>query len=208
MSNIARPNWLNWAMEIQSIAQNGLTFARDPYDIERYKRLRELSAEILAAYSDLPAEKIHPLFCNESGYQTPKLDTRAAIFEDDKILLVQENNGRWSLPGGWVDVLESIASNTVKEVREETGLDVVAERIIAIQDRNLHNPPPYPYGVCKVFVLCRKTGGHFVENIETLGFDYFPCDHLPPLSEEKCTADQIKMCFCAHSNPQWQTHFD
>lgn len=111
--------WLKWAMELQSIAQCGLAYAKDVYDIERYEQLRNISAEMLSYKTDIPKDKVKMLFCNEEGYQTPKLDTRAAIFNEDKILLVHEKNGTWSMPGGWVDVLESVESNTVKEVREE-----------------------------------------------------------------------------------------
>lgn len=106
--------WLNWAMEIQSIAQCGLTYTKDIYDIERFNRLRDISVEMLSYKTDISTDKVKDLFCNESGYQTPKLDTRAAIFKDGKILLVHENNGTWSLPGGWVDIMESIKSNTEK----------------------------------------------------------------------------------------------
>ena len=177
--------WLQWAIELQSLAQAGLTYGKDVYDRERYERIREISAEIMSNMSDIPTETIKNLFCNETGYQTPKLDTRAAIFKDDKILLVCENNGTWSLPGGWCDVNVSVGENTVKEVKEEAGLDVVAESIIAIQDRAKHNLPAYAYGICKVFVLCSVIGGVFQENIETTGFDYFSEYNLPPLATEK-----------------------
>ena len=139
--------WLQWAIELQSLAQAGLTYGKDVYDMERYERIREISAEILSHMSDIPTETVKTLFCNETGYQTPKLDTRAAIFKDGKILLVHENNGNWSLPGGWCDVNVSVAENTIKEVKEESGLDVVAESIIAVQDRAKHNLPIYAYGV-------------------------------------------------------------
>ena len=108
--------WLKLAMEIQALAQDGLAYTNNNYDIERYNRLREISAEMISLKTDLSLDKVKDLFCNEEGYQTPKLDTRAAIFKDNKILLVHENNDTWSLPGGWVDVLESIYSNIVKEV--------------------------------------------------------------------------------------------
>lgn len=94
--------WLEWAIELQSLAQAGLTYGKDIYDKERYERIRDISAEIVSNYTDIEIEKVKDLFCNEVGYQTPKLDTRAAIFEEGKILLVRENNGKWSLPGGWV----------------------------------------------------------------------------------------------------------
>ena len=201
--------WLKWAIEIQSLSQIGLTYTKDVYDRERYQRLREISAEMLAKKTELSIEKVKDLFCNEIGYQTPKIDTRAVIFRDNKILLVHENNGTWSLPGGWCDVLESIKSNTEKEVREETGLNVRAVKIISIQDRNKHNKPVYAYGVCKIFVLCEVINGKFVENIETTEIRYFSLQDLPHnLAEEKTNKEQIEMCFKAYLNENWQTQFD
>ena len=201
--------WLKLAMEIQALAQDGLAYANNNYDIERYNRLREISAEMISLKTDLSLDKVKDLFCNEEGYQTPKLDTRAAIFKDNKILLVHENNDTWSLPGGWVDVLESIYSNTVKEVYEEAGLEVIPDKIIAIQDRNKHNTPIYAYGICKVFVLCNLKGGSFKENIETIEIKYFPYDELPKnLANEKNTKEQIKMCFDALNNDNWKVVFD
>ena len=145
--------WLKWAVELQSLAQAGLTYGRDAYDRARYERIREISAEILSHMSDLPVGTVRDLFCSETGYQTPKIDTRAAIFQDGKILLVQENDKRWSLPGGWADVDITVKENTVKEVKEEAGLDVTADLVIALQDRNRRNQPRYAYSICKVFVL-------------------------------------------------------
>ena len=201
--------WLKWAIEIQSLAQAGLAYTNNVYDIERYERLREISVEIISEKSDLSLEKTKDLFCNETGYQTPKIDTRAAIFKDDKILLVHENNGTWSLPGGWCDVLESVKSNTVKEVREETGLDAVAKKIIAVQDRNKHNKPIYAYGVCKIFVLCDVISGKFEKNIETTEIKYFSLEDLPDnLAEEKTNKEQIEMCFKAFKDANWQVQFD
>ena len=201
--------WLQWAIELQSLAQAGLTYGKDVYDKERYERIREISAEIISHMSDIPTGTVKNLFCNETGYQTPKLDTRAAIFKDNKILLVCENNGTWSLPGGWCDVNVSVGENTVKEVKEETGVDVVAESIIAIQDRAKHNLPTYAYGICKVFVLCSVIGGTFQENIETTGFDYFSEYNLPPLATEKNNEEQIRMCFDAYrAGDRWKTIFD
>lgn len=201
--------WLKWAVEIQSLAQAGLTYTDNVYDIERYERLREISAEMIAEKSNISLDKVKDLFCNETGYQTPKIDTRAVIFKDNKILLSHENNGTWSLPGGWCDVLESVGSNTKKEVKEETGLDVETVKIISIQDRNKHNKPIYAYGVCKVFVLCNVTGGEFTENIETTEIKYFSLDEIPSnLAEEKTNREQIEMCFKAIKDKKWQTQFD
>ena len=200
-----KQKWLDWAVELQSLAQAGLFYGRDAYDRERYQRVREIAAEMVAQQSELPVEKVRDLFCNETGYQTPKLDTRAAIFEDGRILLVRENDGRWSLPGGWVDVNVSVGENAVKEVREEAGREVTADRVIAVQDRARHNLPVYAYGVCKIFVLCTKVRGAFQANIETTESRYFAEDELPQLADEKNNAEQVRMCFRAMRDPNWTT---
>lgn len=202
--------WLHWAIELQSLAQAGLTYGRDVYDRERYTRVREIAAEMLAYQTEQPFEKVQTLFCNETGYQTPKVDTRAAVFDTEgRLLLVRENNGTWALPGGWCDVDQSPADNTVKETLEEAGLRVRAERLIAVQDRNRHNPPPYPYGVVKLFFLCTPLGGEFTENSETTERAYFSKDALPaPLAEEKVTREQLLLCFAAHADSDWVTQFD
>ena len=199
---------LEWAIELQSIAQGGLYYCKDKFDIERFERIREISAEMISLQSDIPLEKVKDLFCNEIGYQTPKLDTRAAIFKNNKILLVQESNGTWSLPGGWVDVDLSIKENTIKEVKEEAGLNVTADMIIAVQDREKHNLPVYAYKVCKVFVLCSLIDGEFQKNIETIKSDYFSLDNVPLLATEKNNKEQIKMCFEAYQSTNWKTLFD
>lgn len=200
--------WLEWAIELQSLAQAGLYFGRDVYDIERFERIREISAEMISYKTEIPLETVKDLFCKEIGYQTPKLDTRAAVFQDGKILLVQEKSGEWVLPGGWVDVNKSVKENAVKEVKEEAGLDVTAEQIIAVQDRDKHNFPPYAYKICKVFVLCSLIGGEFQENSETIASGYFDFDELPELDAAKTTKDQIRMCFEANEAEYWTTIFD
>ena len=200
---------LDWAMKIQSIAQSGLAYCKDVYDNERYEQLRSLAAEMLAERTEIPEGRIKDIFCGEKGYQTPKVDTRAAIFKDGKILLVHENNGTWSLPGGWCDVDESVKSNTVKEVSEETGLSVTAERLIAVQDWRKHNVLNHILGVVKIFVLCKAVGGAFEKNIETTEIRYFGRDELPQeLAAEKTTKEQILMCFEAAENENVPVLFD
>lgn len=200
--------WLNLAMELQFIGQAGVTYSPDPFDRERFERIREIAAEMMSRSTGFPLAQVKSVFCNETGFQTPKLDTRAAIFQEDKILLVRERNGTWSLPGGWVDLLESIKSNTVKEVREEAGLEVIPIRLIALQDRKLHNLPVYAYGVTKAFVLCEIVGGGFTANTETVESRYFGLDELPPLAEEKNNAQQVKLCFEAYHADRWEPVFD
>ncbi|MDO5344547.1 MAG: NUDIX hydrolase [Lachnospiraceae bacterium] len=200
--------WLQWAVELQAIAQSGLFYGKDRFDLERYARIREIAAEMISYKTELSIEKVTDLFCNEIGYQTPKIDTRAAIFRDGKILLVQEANGTWALPGGWVDVTVSVMENTIKEVKEEAGLDVKVKRVIAIQDREKHNLPIYAYKVCKIFMQCEATGGAFLPNIETIGADYFGLDELPCLAEEKNNREQIEMCFQAMRSEHWEALYD
>ncbi|QPB42629.1 NUDIX hydrolase N-terminal domain-containing protein [Rodentibacter haemolyticus] len=208
MTEETKLKWLSWAKELQFLSQAGLTYSKDPFDIERFERIRDIAAEIMSTKSGLPLDIVNDLFCNEMGFQTPKLDTRAVIFKDNRILLVKERNGTWSLPGGWVDVLETVKSNTEKEVKEEAGLDVRAIRIIALHDKNTHNSKPFAYNVCKVFVECEVLGGCFQENIETVESGYFSMDNLPPLADEKNTEEQIRMCFLAHNNRDWEVQFD
>lgn len=200
--------WTKWARELQFLAQVGLTYSKDPYDLERFQRIRDIAAEMVSHQADIPLGRVKELFCCETGYQTPKLDTRAAVFREGKILLVQERGGLWSLPGGWVDVDQSIRENTEKEVREEAGLEVVAERIIALHDRNRHNTPAFLNGVCKVFVLCKLVGGEFQANLETVDSGWFAQDSLPPLCEDKTTAGQVALCFRAAGDENWQPEFD
>ena len=203
-----KDQWLEWAIRLQSLAQNGLAYSKDVFDIQRFEEIRQIAAEMLVSPSGLPLEKVEELFCNESGYQTPKIDTRAAIIEDGKILLVQESDGRWALPGGWCDVDQSVMDNTIKEVKEEAGLDVRAEKVIAILDKVKNNPGRSAHRVTKVFILCKSLGGTFAPNAETVASAYFALDELPVLSEGKTTAQQIALCFKADADAHWQTRFD
>ena len=201
--------WLSWAKRLQSIAQAGLTYSKDKYDIERFQQIRDISIEILNEYTEISNEKIKDLFCNETGYQTPKVDIRGAVFKDGKILLVKESiDGRWSLPGGWAEVNLSVKENVIKELREETGLNVVPKRLIAVLDRNKHNHPITPYGIYKIFVLCELIGGVIEKNIETVESGFFSLEDLPPLSLGRVTKEQIAMCFEAKYNDNFTAIFD
>ena len=200
--------WLEWAVELQAIAQAGLHYGKDCFDQERYERIREISAEMISNQSEIPVEKVRGLFCCEIGYQTPKIDSRAAVFKDNRILLVKEADGNWSLPGGWVDVNLSVKENIIKEVREESGLDVRVDKVIAVQDREKHNLPVYAYKICKIFMQCSVIGGSFQVNNETTDSRYFSLEELPPLAEEKCNEEQIRMCFQAFSDEMWETMLD
>ena len=199
-----------WALKIQGIAQAGLTYGKDAYDIERYQELMEIAAEMIASQSDATPDVVQKFVFNDPGYLTPKVETRAAIFKDGKILLVHEKDGTWAMPGGWCDVDQGVGSNAVKETREETGLEVVANRLIAVQDWRKHNIPDLPCALIRNFVLCKVIGGSFVPNIETSEARYFGKDELPEnLAPHKCTVEQINMCFDANeAGDSWKTLFD
>lgn len=203
------PKWLSWAKQLQAIAQAGIEYSKDKYDIERFQQIRNLSVEILNEYTEIDNEKLKDLFCNETGYQTPKVDIRGAVFKDNKILLVKESiDGCWSMPGGWAEVNLSVKENIVKELKEEAGLNVVPQRLIAVVDRNKHNEPPTAYGIYKIFVLCELIDGDFRENIETEESGFFTLEELPPLSIDRITEAQIHMCFEANRNYNFTPKFD
>jgi len=188
--------WFEWAQRIQAVSQAGLEYSRDPYDLERFRELRELSVEILHEYTEIDHRKLHDLFASEKGYQTPKVDVRAAVFRNGGILLVKEKeDSQWALPGGWADINLTARENAEKETLEEAGIRVKASRLIAVLDRNTHVRDNFPYSVYKIFLECEYLEGDFAENIETLDARFFPPGELPELSETRNTEEQIRMCF-------------
>lgn len=201
--------WLDWAKRIQSLAQAGIAFSKDVYDIERFEELREISLEIMAEYTDTEMEKLTELFANEIGYQTPKVDVRGVVFQDEKILMVRENyDQHWALPGGFCDIGYSPTENVVKEIKEESGYDVIPKRIIALLDSNKHPHPPQPYQYYKIFILCEIVGGSASIGVETNKIDFFRAEQLPPLSANRNTESQIKLLFEFLKDPFKETVVD
>ncbi len=207
--DLMKEKWLEWATRLQSIAQAGLTFGENQYDLDRYQEIRDLSVEILHEYTDISYEKIKDLFASETGYQTPKVDIRASVFKNDRILMVREKiDGSWSLPGGWADVNSSVGESAARECLEEAGAEVRPKRIIAIQLANKHFNFLYPFTIYKVFVECELISNNFSENTETMEAGFFSIDSLPPLSTERNTRKQIEMCFEAKQHDLFETIFD
>lgn len=211
-SDSLRSSQLDWAKKLQAIAQTGLTFARDQYDIQRYRSVRQIAAEMLAANSsDLSSTQLVELFAAEVGYATPKIDVRAAVFSDKGLLLVRErSDGGWTLPGGWADVGDSPSLAAVREVKEESGYDVVARKLAAVYDRDheRHGHPPMPHHVYKLFFLCDCVGGAAQTSNETDAVSFFPEDQIPPLSLTRVTPAQIAHLFDHYRHPEWPTSFD
>lgn len=201
--------WLHWIRQLEAIAQNGKTYAKNPFDLERYHALERLTAEIAAADCGLTAEAIEEIFARDAGPATPKLDVRAGIIGDGGILLVRErSDGLWTLPGGWIDVQEAPSEAAVREVREESGYECRAVKLVAVLDRNRHGHPPILFHTYKLVFQCELTGGAPAESIETDGVDFFREDELPPLSRSRVTEAQIHRVFEHHRNPDLPTDFD
>jgi ADP-ribose pyrophosphatase YjhB (NUDIX family) len=159
-------SWIEWTQRLAAIAQSGLAYARDPFDIERYEALRALAADVTAAHTGRGALDIDAFFAQEAGYATPKIDVRGVVFRDGELLLVRErSDGGWTLPGGWADVLDSPSSATEREVHEESGYRVRATKLLAVFDRNKHPHPPQAFHVWKVFVRCELTGGSPADSV-------------------------------------------
>lgn len=203
------PKWLEWAKQLQSIAQAGLTYSKDVYDLERFEMIRNISVEILTQHTNLENKTIKELFANETGYATPKVDIRAVVFRENKILMVRENHdGDWSLPGGWGDIGLTPGEVVVKEVKEESGFDVKAKKIIAVLDKKCHPHPPSLYHVYKIFIQCEIIGGKPQEGIETNAVEFFAENELPSLSLARNTVSQIELAFKHLYNPQEPVYFD
>jgi ADP-ribose pyrophosphatase YjhB (NUDIX family) len=201
---------LTWARKLQAVAQTGLTYTKDAYDIERYRTLQQMAAQMMAASSSTtPPANLVDLFKGEIGYATPKVDVRGAVFSQDRVLLVKErSDGGWTLPGGWADVGETPSFSVVREVKEESGYDVVARKLAAVYDRDLHGHPPTIYHTYKLFFLCELVGGSPQASHETEAVSFFPEDSIPPLSLSRVTPKQIAHLFEHHRHPEWPTSFD
>ncbi|MBV8909432.1 MAG: NUDIX hydrolase [Gammaproteobacteria bacterium] len=200
---------LEWARAAQAIAQNGLAFTRDPFDRERYTRLAELVTELLSCQFDIPPDMARGWFAGESGYLTPKVDVRGGVFERDRVLLVRErSDGRWTLPGGWVDVNDAPSEAVAREILEESGYRARAVKLAALVDKNRHPHPPGIHHIYKLFFLCELTGGSAATSDETDAVDFFAVHALPELSTGRVLASQIERLYQHRLDPALPTDFD
>jgi ADP-ribose pyrophosphatase YjhB (NUDIX family) len=203
------PMWLRWVKQLQAIAQDGLTYATDDYDVGRYEQLRDIAAEILAVHSTGELEGAHRLLELERGPATPKVDVRAAVFDGGRILLVKEpDDGGWSLPGGWADIGETPAEAAVREVREESGYRVRAVRLLSAYDRDRQGHTPIPYHVYKLVFLCEVMDRTPARAVDADGVGFFGEHELPELSLSRVIPDQIERLFEHHRRPDMPADFD
>ena len=211
MKSDMEPKWLVWAREIQAAAQTGLAFTKDVYDRQRYERLRQLAAEIMADGAGIGGEAVEALFAEQTGYATPKVDVRGAVFQDGRVLLVKEraDPGRWTLPGGWANVNRSPRECVIAEVREEAGLEVRPIKLAAVYDRARHpHVPPNPFHIYKMFFICEIVGGAPSPGLETEDVAFFDVDELPALSLGRVLAYQIRRMLDHAKSPNLPTDFD
>jgi len=199
-------------IKLSALAQDGLTYGADEYDLDRYRQLSRLAVELFSVLSGQPAAELAIELGRDSGYATPKIEVRGAIFDDDeRVLLMREKiDGRWSLPGGWADPGDAPSAAVTREILEETGYHSSAVKLIACWDREVQgNPPPLPVHVYKLFFLCRRDG--VVQPpavLETLEVGWFGLDALPPLSLGRVNHRQLERALAHHRDPSLPTEFD
>jgi ADP-ribose pyrophosphatase YjhB (NUDIX family) len=202
-------DWLEVVQQLRRIAQAGLAYSEGPYDRERYSQLTRLAAEIAAAHLDASADRVEEILRAELGYPTPKIDVRAVVPREGKLLFVKEAaDGRWALPGGWADIGESASEVTAREVLEETGYIVEPERLVALLDKSKHGHPRDLWWTYKVFFVCRLTGGEPRPSHETVEVAFFGPDDLPSLSLERNTEEQVRRMFVHAANPALPADYD
>jgi len=204
--------WMEWVRALQAISQTGLHYAQNPYDVQRYREIGTLAAAMLAERTTLDIAEILTLHAAEFGYATPKVDVRGIVFRDDRILLISEimDAGRWTVPGGWADVNETPAQAVVREVREESGFETRAVKLLAVYDREQQgHVPPFPFHVYKLFFLCRmKSRVAAAQDLETLDVGWFALNELPPLSEGRVLSAQLSLALDHYRDPSLPTAFD
>ena len=203
-------NLIELSKRIRAISQNGLTYSHNEYDTERYGELQTISDTIISLVSGVEVSQITETFIVEDDYVTPKVDIRAVVFDEEKrILMVKESaDNCWSLPGGWADVGFSPKEIAIKEVKEETGLDVAPLRLLAVMDKKCHNHPPALHYAYKIFILCKITGGTFTETFDILDKAFFDKDNLPELSTHRVTKEQIDLMFDYMEHPDKEAVVD
>lgn len=206
--NAKAPKWMEWAQEIFSLSQAGLAYSQNPFDLERYKRLQEITAEMIASQSVLEKESVLESFSMQAGYITPKIDVRGAVVHNGKILLIQERaDDRWAMPGGWADLGNSPASVAEREVWEESGYRVKAQKVVAVIDANRIEPFEF-FHAYKIIFLCTLLNGEPRTSYETLAVDFFDPDHLPLLSLFRTNEEMIREVFAHIQNPNRPAAFD
>ena len=203
-----KARWADWASRLNAIAQNGLIYSHNPFDIERYTSVRNIAAEIIAEHTGVEATVVRDFFAREEGYATPKVDVRGVVFRDRALLFVKEpDDGFWSLPGGWADVGESPREAVVREVFEESGYTTRATKLLAVYDRKKQAHPPFPHHAYKLFIRCELLSQAPAASAETEA-RFFEEKAIPELSVARVTGEQIARLFDHYRHPEWPADLD
>jgi ADP-ribose pyrophosphatase YjhB (NUDIX family) len=199
------------AQRIRALSQTALTYSSNDYEIERSKELIEISDRIASIVGGVSEAEISACYIPIKEYVTPKVDIRAVIFNDrDELLLVQEQiDGLWSLPGGWSDVGYTPTEVVIKEVKEETGYDVRVVRLLAVLDKRCYNHPASPLYIYKMCFLCEIAGNEESDlTFDILDKGFFALDNLPPLSLPRILPEQIQLLDALRRNPSLPVKVD
>lgn len=200
---------INWARELQSLAQTGLAFAQTEYEIDRYSRIMKISAEMISNSTQFDNDKLFSILMEQPGYATPKVDVRTAIVKDNKILLVKEiNDGKWAMPGGWMDVGDYPAAAAEREAKEESGFEVKAKKVVGVYDANRNGSPMEFFHAVKIVYLCDIIGGEPAASKETSEVQFFSFDNLPPFSENRTNKKHIDDILKCLNDKEFQAAFD
>lgn len=206
----ADAEWTKYLEEVLSVAQNGLTFSKNEYDIARFHSLRESTVRLLSCGIQGNRERIRAWVALDSNYATPKIDVRGIVLEGDRVLLVREaSDDQWTLPGGWCDVGESVGDAVTRELREETGLTVSPKRLLALFDKHKHPHPPQIPHALKAFLLCERISGELAQSTqETTAAQFWPVTNLPDLSLHRVLPSQIQLLYARVQQGERETLFD
>lgn len=198
------------AKRIESIASIGLLYSNDDYNKDRYTELREISMQLFSLLSGESVPAAQNFFPNNKDYPTAKVDIRGLLVDSDKrVLLVKEQtDNKWSLPGGWADVGYSASEVIIKEFREETGLEVAPLRLLAVFDKKMHPHPPQPHYVYKMVFHCQALSFSLAKGFDVNDVGWFPIDDLPPLSEDRILKSQIELLYNMVLNNIETAYFD
>ena len=209
MNKTEIPKWLEWAREIQQLSQTGLAFANTDYEKKRYERLIELTAEIVEYHTPFDKSVVQKVFMEQPGYATPKVDVRAAVTKDNKILLVQErSDNMWALPGGWADVGDIPSEVAIRETKEESGYDVKPRKVVGVYDANRVGGQLEFFHAFKIVFLCDLLGGEAKPSDETLDAQYFSFEEIPPLSKNRTNSKHLAEIQLHLKDSNRQTFFD
>ncbi len=200
---------LDLSRRLLALSQTGLHFTAEEYDRERYREIGDIAARLLELQGAASADAVRQAWFVETGYATPKVDMRAAIFRDDRVLLVRErSDDRWALPGGWADVNDTPSLAVLKEIEQESGFTARVAKLAAVYDRSKRNQPAYLFHSWKMLFVCEITGGEARTSYETTAVEFFALDSLPELSTGRSNAEQISRMYQHHLHPDLPTEFD